>query len=68
MTKFNRCFKRETDGWVCTEATIWQGPPRIEIALGTHIKSGTRLNNVDLAKLLEQFEQFQKRDGSDASR
>jgi hypothetical protein len=65
MAEFSKCFKREKDGWVCTEATTWQGPPRVEIALGTHLKSGTRFMNVEFAKLLEQLEQFQKRGGSD---
>ena len=67
MRDFTKCFRRDKDGWVCTEAATWEGPPRFTVAPGTRVQPGARYKNVDLAKLLEQFERYQHRTGSDSA-
>ena len=56
-------FVRESDGvWLCVEAAELDLPGgRIQVAVGTRFTRGTRFMGVELARLLEEQYQHQRR-------
>jgi len=56
VQNFVQSFVREQDGsWVCVQAATLELPTgRIQVAIGTRVRPGTRFMGVDLARLLEE--------------
>ena len=59
MHQFIKSFLREAPGvWACIAPVTWVGPPRVQVTAGTRFTRGNMFMGVDLAQLLD--EQYEK--------
>ena len=66
MKDFIKHFIRDSGGgWLCISSTVFNGPEgRIQVTLGSVFMPGTNLMGIDLAQLLDEQQEKEKRDGS----
>jgi hypothetical protein len=65
MESFIKHFVRERDEWVCIETATWVGPPRVQVIPGTRFRRGEMFMGVDIAKLLDDQDDRDRRARSD---
>jgi hypothetical protein len=58
MERFYTAFRRNADGsWTCIAAATYEGPlGRIQVTPGSTFSRGTTFMNVDLARMLDDYD------------